>query len=94
MDEQVLLLAVGGELDTAFVLPRIFSDDYPAPSVSADAFHVIFPDDAVIEYEPETSALADSSIKIANITASQTLITSCQRYGLEHQPALLSTRPK
>lgn len=27
--EQVILLAVGGELDTAFVLPAIFSDDYP-----------------------------------------------------------------
>ena len=33
--EQVLLLAIGGELDTAFVLPGIFSDDNPAPSASA-----------------------------------------------------------
>jgi hypothetical protein len=52
--EQVLLLAIGGELDTAFVLPGIFSDDHPAPSGSPDAFHVSFPDGAVIEYEPET----------------------------------------
>ena len=55
--EQVLLLAVGGELDTAFVLPGIFSDDHPAPSASADAFRITFPDEAVIEYEPETGAL-------------------------------------
>lgn len=41
--EQVLLLAVGGELDTAFVLPGIFSDDHPAPSASADAWRVVFP---------------------------------------------------
>ncbi|WP_313929774.1 phage baseplate assembly protein V, partial [Escherichia coli] len=54
--EQVLLLAVGGELDTAFVLPGIFSDDHPGPSASADAFHITFPDGAVIEYEPETGA--------------------------------------
>ena len=47
--EQVLLLAIGGELDTAFVLPGIFSDDSPAPSASADAWHVAFPDGAVIE---------------------------------------------
>lgn len=40
--EQVLLLAIGGELDTAFVLPGIFSDDNPAPSASADAWHVVF----------------------------------------------------
>ncbi|ENP4972588.1 phage baseplate assembly protein V [Salmonella enterica] len=55
--EQVLLLAIGGELDTAFVLPGIFSDDNPAPSASADAWHMVFPDGAVMEYEPETGAL-------------------------------------
>ena len=70
MGEQVLLLAIRGELDTAFVLPGIFSDDNPAPSASADAWHVAFPDGAVIEYEPETSALTVSGIKTANVTAS------------------------
>lgn len=73
MGEQVLLLAVGGELDTAFVLPGIFSDDYPAPSASADAFHITFPDGAVIEYEPETGALTVSGIKTADITASDSI---------------------
>lgn len=68
--EQVLLLAIGGELDTAFVLPGIFSDDNPAPSASADAWQVVFPDGAVIEYEPETSALTVSGIKTADVTAS------------------------
>lgn len=71
--EQVLLLAVGGELDTAFVLPGIFSDDNPAPSASADALHVAFPDGAVVEYEPKTSALTVSGIKTATISASQSL---------------------
>lgn len=55
--EQVLLLAIGGELDTAFVLPSIFSYDHPAPSASSDALHVSFPDAAVIEYEPENGTL-------------------------------------
>lgn len=71
--EQVIILAVGGELDTAFVLPAIFSDDYSAPSVSADALHIAFPDGAVIEYEPETSALTVSGIKTADITASESI---------------------
>lgn len=71
--EQVMILAVGGELDTAFVLPAIFSDDYPAPSASADALHIAFPDGAVIEYEPETSALTVSGIKTADVTASESL---------------------
>lgn len=71
--EQVLILAVGGELDTAFVLPDIFSDDHPAPSASADAWHMAFPDGAVIEYEPETSALTVSGIKTADVTASESV---------------------
>lgn len=66
--EQVLLLAIGGELDTAFALPGIFSDDHPAPSASPDALHVSFPDGAVIEYEPENGALTVSGIKTADVT--------------------------
>ena len=73
LGEQVLILAVGGELDTAFVLPGIFSDDHPAPSASADALHIAFPDGAVIEYEPETSALTVSGIKTADVTASESI---------------------
>ena len=68
--EQVLVLAIGGELDTAFVLPGIFSHDHPAPSASPDALHVAFPDGAVIEYEPESGALTVSGIKTADVTAS------------------------
>lgn len=71
--EQVLILALGGELDTAFVLPGIFSDDFPAPSASADALHVAFPDGAVLEYEPATGALTVTGIKTATVKASESI---------------------
>lgn len=74
--EQVLLLAIGGELDTAFVLPGIYSDDNPALSASADALHITFPDSAVIEYEPETGALTVSGIKTASVTASESVVVT------------------
>jgi len=67
--EQVLILCLGGELDTGFVLPGIFSDDNPAPSASADALHWSFPDGAVIEYEPENGALTATGIQTATIKA-------------------------
>ncbi|WP_010255093.1 phage baseplate assembly protein V [Pantoea agglomerans] len=67
--EQVLVLCLGGELDTGFVLPGIFSDANPAPSASADALHWSFPDGAVIEYEPETGALTANGIQTATIKA-------------------------
>ncbi|HFD2068508.1 phage baseplate assembly protein V [Serratia marcescens] len=74
--EQVLIFALGGELDTAFVLCGIFSDDFPAPSASADALHIAFPDGAVIEYEPETGALSVSGIKTADVQASESITAS------------------
>ncbi|MFB6326622.1 phage baseplate assembly protein V [Pantoea deleyi] len=67
--EQVLVLCLGGELDTGFVLPGVFSDGNPAPSASADALHWSFPDDAVIEYEPENGALKATGIQTATIQA-------------------------
>ena len=67
--EQVLILCLGGELDTGFVLPGIFSDASPAPSAAADSLHWSFPDGAVIEYEPETGALIATGIQTATIKA-------------------------
>ena len=69
--EQVVLFCLGGELDTAFVMPGVFSDEFPAPSPSADAVHVTFPDGAVIEYEPQTGALLATGIKSATVNASE-----------------------
>ncbi|MGF6474765.1 phage baseplate assembly protein V [Pantoea dispersa] len=67
--EQVLVLCLGGELDTGFVLPGVYSDASAAPSASADALHWSFPDGAVIEYEPATGALSATGVKTATIKA-------------------------
>ncbi|MCU7064359.1 phage baseplate assembly protein V [Serratia ureilytica] len=69
--EQVLVLSLGGELETAFVLPGVFSDAHPAPSASAQAAHIAFPDGAVLEYEPATGALKAVGIKSATIEAAE-----------------------
>ncbi|WP_024554320.1 phage baseplate assembly protein V [Franconibacter helveticus 513] len=52
--EQVVLLSIGGDLTTAFVLPAIYSKDNPPPSMSEDAQVTSFPDGGWIEYEPES----------------------------------------
>ncbi|ACS85877.1 phage baseplate assembly protein V [Musicola paradisiaca] len=74
--EQVLLLAIGGELNTAFVLPGIYSNQHPAPSTSADACHIQFPDGAVMEYEPATGALIVAGIKTASVTAAESVVVT------------------
>ncbi|NHB88866.1 phage baseplate assembly protein V [Photorhabdus tasmaniensis] len=43
--EQVLLLSVGGELTTSFVLPAVYSDQFPEPStLLTEADYIDFPD--------------------------------------------------
>lgn len=67
--EQVLLLSIGGELTTSFVLPAIFSDDFPEPSQSEQAFSAVFPDGAVFHYEPASSTLTVNGLKQINLIA-------------------------
>ncbi|MET1510534.1 phage baseplate assembly protein V [Yersinia enterocolitica] len=71
--EQVLILSLGGELDTAFVLPGIFSDDFPPPSASADGLYLAFPDGATLHYEPESGELRADGVKTAVINASESI---------------------
>jgi phage baseplate assembly protein V len=73
------------------VLPGIFSDDNPAPSASADAWHVAFPDGAVIEYEPETGALTVSGIKTADVTASESITATVPVVLVKARPVSPST---
>lgn len=91
-DEQVLILAIGGDLTTAFVLPAIFSDAHPAPSASVDALHIAFPDGAVMEYEPKTSALTVTGIKTATVNASVSVhVTAPTITCTAHQQITLDT---
>ncbi|WP_145533789.1 phage baseplate assembly protein V [Yersinia alsatica] len=71
--EQVLILSLGGELDTGFVLPGIFSDDFPPPSASADGLYLSFPDGATLHYEPDSGELLADGIKTAVINASESV---------------------
>lgn len=64
------MLAIGGELTTAFALPAIYSDENPPPSQSENALVVTFPDGAHFEYDPESSKLLIKGIKQLVLAAS------------------------
>ena len=92
--EQVLLLSLGGELDTAFVLPAIYSDDFPAPSVSAQAYHIQFPDGAVMEYEPDTGALSVTGIKTASVVASTSVSVTAPNVTVKASQKIMLDTPE
>lgn len=92
--EQVLLLAIGGDLNTAFVLPALFSDANPAPSSSADAVHLTFPDGAVIEYEPETGALLATGITSATVEAKEAISVTAETLTADVRDRVTVTAPQ
>ncbi|PLR33179.1 phage baseplate assembly protein V [Chimaeribacter arupi] len=92
--EQVLLLAIGGDLNTAFVLPAVFSDANPAPSASADAVHLAFPDGAMIEYEPETGALQVKGITSATVEAKEAVSVTAETITADARNSVTVTAPQ
>lgn len=55
--EQVVVFAPGGDMASAVVLAGLYRTQHPAPSDSADVWHAVMPDGAVIEYDHATSHL-------------------------------------
>ncbi|ETS31789.1 phage baseplate protein [Photorhabdus temperata] len=95
VSEQVLLLSVGGELTTSFVLPAVYSDRFLAPSVSSEAVHIAFPDGAVMVYEPKFGALTVKGIKTANVQASYSITLEATNITLKaHDKISMSANNK
>lgn len=92
--EQVLILSIGGELTTAFVLMGIFSDHYPEPTTSLTADHRLYSDGAVIEYEPATGVLKASGIKNARIDAIESIHASAEKVMVTAKTEILLDAPE
>jgi len=68
--EQVVLLSLGGNLETALALPAIYSDTFPPPDYSEDGSTTVFKDGGWFQYEPDTGQLLIKNIKSVLIEAS------------------------
>lgn len=75
--EQVMLLSLSGDLTNAYILPALYSDENPEPDDNANRERTVYPDGAVIEYDPESSALKVTGIKTANVQASKRVTIDC-----------------
>ncbi|WP_415775305.1 phage baseplate assembly protein V [Shewanella oncorhynchi] len=75
--EQVMLLSLSGDLTNAYILPALYSDENPEPDDNNNRDRTIYPDGAVIEYDPDTSALKVTGIKTATVQASEMVTIDC-----------------
>ena len=75
--EQVMLLSLSGDLTNAYILPALYSDENPEPDDNNNRERTVYPDGAVIEYDPDTSALTVKGIKTATVQASERVTIDC-----------------
>lgn len=87
----MLLLSLGGHLDTAFALPAIYSDACPPPSDSEEGSVTLFPDGARFEYEPETGQLAISGVKNIRIDAANSIELNTEKLSINASQTHISS---
>lgn len=75
--EQVMLLSLSGDLANAYVLPAIYQTAMPEPDDHPERDRTVYPDGAVIEYDPETSALRAVGISTALVQAAEHVTVDC-----------------
>jgi len=81
--EQVVLLSLGGNLETAFALPAIYSEAFPPPDYSEDGTTTVFKDGGWFQYEPETGQLLIKNIKSMRIEAADGIQLITDALGIE-----------
>ncbi|WP_271461393.1 phage baseplate assembly protein V [Pantoea leporis] len=81
--EQVVLLSLGGNLETAFALPAIYSDAFPPPDYSENGSTTVFNDGGWFQYEPDTGQLLIKNIKSVRIEAADGIQLITDQLGVD-----------
>lgn len=81
--EQVVLFSLGGNLETAFALPAVYSNQFPPPSDSEDGSVTEYPDGGWFEYEPSTGRWYVRGIKSMVIEAADNVTFKTGEFVVE-----------
>lgn len=72
--EQVWLLCIGGNPETAIIGGSLYSNEHPAPGSSGNEMVITSPDGAKFRYDADAGALEVSGIKTAKVSAEVKII--------------------
>lgn len=89
--EQVVLLSLGGNLETAFALPAIYSDAFPPPNYSENGSTTVFNDGGWFQYEPDTGQLLIKNIKSVRIEAADGIQLITDQLGIDANQMLINS---
>lgn len=89
--EQVVLLSLGGNLETAFALPAIYSNAFPPPDYSENGSTTVFNDGGWFQYEPDTGQLLIKNIKSVRIEAADGIQLITEQLGVDASQVLINS---
>lgn len=89
--EQVVLMSLGGNLETAFALPAIYSDAFPPPDYSENGSTTVFNDGGWFQYEPDTGQLLIKNIKSVRIEAADGIQLITDQLGVDASQMLINS---
>ena len=90
--EQVVLLSLGGNLETAFALPAIYSDAFPPPDYSENGSTTVFNDGGWFQYEPDTGQLLIKNIKSVRVEAADGIQLITDQLGVDASRTLINSQ--
>lgn len=74
LGEQVWLVCIGGNPETAIIGGSLYSNDHPAPGSSSNEMVITAPDGARFRYDADAGALEVNGIKTAKVSAEVKII--------------------
>lgn len=89
--EQVVLLSLGGNLETAFALPAIYFDAFPPPDYSENGSTTVFNDGGWFQYEPDPGQLRIKNIKSVRIEAADGIQLIINQLGIDASQMLINS---
>lgn len=90
--EQVVLLSLGGNLETAFALPAIYADAFPPPDYSENGSTTVFNDGGWFQYEPDSGQLLIKNIKSVRIEAADGIQLITDQLGVDASQTLINSQ--
>ncbi|WP_433689880.1 phage baseplate assembly protein V [Kosakonia cowanii] len=90
-DEQVVVLSMSGNLETAFALPAIYFNQFAPPSDSVDGCVKEYPDGGWFEYEPATGRWFVKGIKSMVIEAADNITLQTGEFLVESNTTCINS---
>lgn len=92
--EQVVLLSLGGNLETAFALPAIYSEAFPPPDYSEDGDTTEYSDGGFFQYDPARNLWLIRGVKNVLVEGAENMELNTKKFALNAGEAVINAAMK